>query len=201
MKKLPRDFYLQSTLDVTGQLIGKWLLRRTADGIAGGMIVETEAYIGHDDPACHAAVGKTARNATMFGPPGHAYVYFTYGMYHCLNFVTAPAGTPEAILIRALDPVEGIELMQHRRGRDKLTDLTTGPGKLCIALDIDRSHDGADLLGGAMWVEDRGTAIDDITWTPRIGIRNGTEHLWRCCATDSRFLSKKLPAANRKGWE
>ena len=191
MNALARDFYLQPTLDVTRQLLGKWLRRRTRRGVTGGIIVETEAYIGSEgDPACHASHGKTARNAAMFGPPGHAYVYFTYGMYHCLNVVTAPQGTPEAVLIRAIEPSEGIELMRQRRRRRRLVDLASGPAKLCIALAITRQLDGCDLLGDELWLEDRGTVIDDAAWRPRVGIRVGTDRPWRCCAAGSRFVSR-----------
>ena len=147
--------------------------------------------MGSDDPACHASRGRTARNATMFGPPGHAYVYFTYGMYHCLNAVSAPEGTADAVLIRALEPIEGIEHMRRRRRKKKLTDLASGPGKLCVAMAITRELDGADLTGDDLWIEDRGTVTDPVIWTPRIGIRQGAERPWRCCAAECEFVSRK----------
>jgi DNA-3-methyladenine glycosylase len=130
-------------------LLGCWLVRRHSGRNGGlflaGRIVETEAYAGESDRACHASVGRTARNAIMYGPPGHAYVYFIYGMYDMMNVVCQPSGTPEAVLLRALEPVHGIDAMFERRGVERLQDIASGPGKLCRALGISRTQNGADL--------------------------------------------------------
>lgn len=145
---LPRDFYEPSAREVAPRLLGHWLVRRTERGLSGGPIVETEAYIA-GDPACHAFPGLTARNRVMFGPPGHAYVYFIYGCHYCVNVVCRPAGLAEAVLIRSIEPSLGIEFMQRNRRVAREIDLTNGPGKLCQALDIRRVLDGADLCDAA----------------------------------------------------
>ena len=171
MKILNRKFYHRDTLRVARELLGKRLVRQV-DGLElSGMIVETEAYCGQADSACHAHRGKTQRNAVMFGRPGHAYVYFTYGMHYMLNLVTEEEDTPCAVLIRAIVPLTGIEAMEIRRKR-KGPDLTNGPAKLCQALSIDKSLNGWDLtIGKALWVEHYKTFPDSkITTTPRIGI-------------------------------
>ncbi|MGQ9698271.1 MAG: DNA-3-methyladenine glycosylase [Armatimonadota bacterium] len=168
---LPREFYLQPTLLVAELLIGKVLVSRTSQGVASGMIVETEAYT-LNDPANHGCRGKTKRNATMFGDAGHAYVYAVHAS-HCLNIVTEPAGVPCAVLIRALEPLEGVDLMRCRRKVSEARLLTSGPGRLCQALGIDCSWDGTDVTldGGSLWVVDVGTQPGPIVRTPRIGIR------------------------------
>src|SRR5262245_62497534 len=142
-KVLPRAFYDRPTLTVAEELIGKVLVHRTRQGMASGIIVETEAYIGEDDPACHAAPGRTRRNAPLYGPPGVAYVYFNYGMHYLVNAVTEAEGSPAAVLIRALEPVEGVEVMCRRRGPNPGTPvdlrrrLSSGPGNVTKALAID----------------------------------------------------------------
>ncbi len=141
---LPRRFYEPSAEVVAPELIGHWFIRRTAHGLCGGQIVETEAYL-FDDPACHAAPGPTARNRVLFGPPGHAYVYFIYGVYYCANAVCRPPGTGEAVLIRAVEATVGLEILKKYRRATALRELTSGPGKLCQAMKIDRKLDGADL--------------------------------------------------------
>ena len=138
---LPRSFYGRATLDVARALLGMHLVRALPQGRRVGRIVETEAYLGPADLAAHSSRGHTPRTAVMFGPPGHAYVYFIYGVWHCLNVVTGPAGTPHAVLIRSLEPVEGIDAR------------TCGPGLLCRALEIDRSLNGTDLRGPELWIE------------------------------------------------
>jgi DNA-3-methyladenine glycosylase len=143
-KPLPRSFYAPSAKVVAPALLGHWLIRNTPDGPCGGPIVETEAYLV-GDPACHAAPGPTARNRVMFGPPGHAYVYFIYGNYFCMNVVCLPPGVAEAVLIRAVEADLGEPLMRRLRPVKQTRDLTNGPGKLCLALDINRRLDGADL--------------------------------------------------------
>ena len=168
--KLPRSFYQQSTIDVSKQLLGKYLVRKHADGKTIGRIVETEAYIGPQDLACHAAKGRTARTEVMFGPAGHAYVYFIYGFYNMLNLVTEEKDYPAAVLIRAVEPVDGIGLMKSRRRSEVLRDLASGPGKLCQAFGVDRSLNGADLCGSVLYVEDRGEPVPKFQATPRIGV-------------------------------
>ena len=161
-----------------------FLVHRTAEGLASGRIVEVEAYIGESDPACHAAPGPTRRNRPLYGPPGHSYVYLNYGMHYLTNVVTEAEGSPAAILLRALEPADGIELMRRRRARGRMTiadaDLCRGPGNLSRALGITLAHNRMDLEGDEMYLEDRGAGATELVWSPRIGIRVGTEHPWRC---------------------
>jgi DNA-3-methyladenine glycosylase len=181
---LDRIFYNRPTLEVAHDLLGKKLVRRM-DGVElSGIIVETEAYIGVQDSACHAHRGRTERNAVMFGPPGLAYVYFTYGMHYLLNLVTEEEGNPCAVLLRSIEPLSGLEEMQKRRKRGG-KELTNGPAKLCQALNIDKSFNGWDVTeGDKLWVEnhqpDRPLMVLS---TPRIGIayarKKDREALWR----------------------
>jgi DNA-3-methyladenine glycosylase len=168
--KLSRSFYEQSTVDVAKQLLGKYLVRTHAEGNTIGRIVETEAYVGPQDLACHASKGRTARTEVMFGPAGHAYVYFIYGFYNMLNLVTEAKDYPAAVLIRAVEPVDGIELMKDRRQSSVLRNLASGPGKLCQAFGIDRSLNGADMCASVLFVEDRREATPKFVATPRIGV-------------------------------
>ena len=184
MKILNRKFYHQDTLRAARELLGKKLVRQINGHELSGMIAETEAYCGHEDSACHAHRGKTQRNAVMFGKPGHAYVYFTYGMHYLLNLVTEEEENPCAVLIRALWPLTGIEEMEARRKR-KGKDLTNGPAKLCQALGIDKSFNGWDLtIGEELWVENyRKIPAKSVMTTPRIGIdyakKQHRDALWR----------------------
>jgi DNA-3-methyladenine glycosylase len=168
--KLTRAFYEQPTIDVAKQLLGKYLARKHPEGQTVGRIVETEAYIGPQDLACHASKGRTARTEVMFGSAGHAYVYFIYGFYNMLNLVTEAKDYPAAVLIRAVEPVDGIELMKSRRRLDNLRGLASGPGKLCQAFAVDRSLNGADLFGDVLYVEDRGEPAPKFSATARIGV-------------------------------
>jgi DNA-3-methyladenine glycosylase len=168
--KLPRSFYERSTIVVAKQLLGKYLVRKHPKGNTVGRIVETEAYVGPQDLACHASKGRTARTEVMFGPAGHAYVYFIYGFYNMLNLVTEAKDYPAAVLIRAVEPVQGIELMQNRRRSSALRSLASGPGKLCQAFGIDRSLNGADLCGGVLFVQDSGDPVPKFLAKPRIGV-------------------------------
>jgi DNA-3-methyladenine glycosylase len=203
LRPLPRAFYDRSTLDVARDLLGKVLVRRSAEGVAAGMIVETEAYIGEADPACHAAPGPTRRNEPLYGEPGHSYVYFTYGMHCLFNAVTERRGFPAAVLVRALEAVDGEDLMRRRRGRPRLDtrELCRGPGNLARALGITLDDNRTDLTrlplrGAGLWIEDRGLEVEAVCWTPRIGIRRGTEHAWRCFVAGSAAVSGRR-GANR----
>ena len=185
--KLPRSFYARPTLTVARDLIGKRLVRRVRDQRISGIIVETEAYRGPTDVASHAVHGPESKAAPMFGEPGHAYVYFTYGMHYCMNCVTEPAGSGTGVLIRALEPEEGTDLMRRNRKRVSAhvkelpeAELTSGPAKLCQALQIDRGLNREDLLGDTLWVEDAPSVPRGrIKRTARVGIRQGREHQWR----------------------
>jgi DNA-3-methyladenine glycosylase len=182
--RLRRSFFNRPTLNVAPDLLGKVLVHRTREGLAAGMIVEAEAYIGEDDPACHAAPGPTKRNAPLYGPPGVAYVYFNYGMHHLVNAVTEDEGAPAAVLIRALQPLDGVELMLKRR-RSGLrliqeADLCRGPGNLTKALGITLRENRLDLTASRLWIEDRGLTAGPVRWGTRIGITRGAERPWRC---------------------
>jgi DNA-3-methyladenine glycosylase len=170
---LPREFYDRHAADVARDLLGKVLIRKTAEGSVGGRILETEAYLAADDSACHAARGKTRKNASMFGPPGHAYVYPIHSRY-CFNVVTEPVGVASAVLVRAVEPLAGLTLMQTRRGRDILREIASGPAKLCEAFEIDRRLDGWDLtLGRQLWIVDDGVGpvpAASLGRSPRIGV-------------------------------
>jgi DNA-3-methyladenine glycosylase len=168
--KLARDFYGQPTVQVAQRLLGKYLVRVHSDGVTSGMILETEAYVGLEDKASHASRGPTPRNAVMFGPAGFAYVYVIYGMHHCLNAVTEREAYPAAVLIRAIQPCEGLELMRARRRKQDVRLLTNGPGNLCQAFGIERGLNGIDLCGDALFVEDRGSSPADIVVTTRVGV-------------------------------
>ena len=192
-KALPRDFYARDTLAVARDLLGRTLVHESPEGRVLGRIVEVEAYQGEDDPACHAAAGLTTRTEPLYGPPGHAYVYLIYGMYHCLNAVTRPAGRPSAVLIRALEPLEGLEIMRHRRGWQKNgrpdRELTNGPGKLSRSFGLSLEHNRLDLTGRRLWIES-GRPSERVAWTPRVGIRVGTERIWRAFDPESECVSR-----------
>ena len=184
---LPRAFYRRATVAVARDLLGKLLV----SGPAAGIIVETEAYLGGDDLASHSAVGITDRTRVIFGPPGHAYVYLSYGMHECLNIVAEPAGTPGCVLIRALEPVEGLELMRTRRPaarRDR--DLTSGPGKLTRALGITRANNGVDMTRGRLVVRTPRIEVPfEIGVTKRIGITKCADLPLRFVIRGNQFVS------------
>jgi len=189
-KKLTRKFYNRPTLKVAKELLGKYLVIEKDGNYVSGKIVETEAYIGRNDPASHAYRKVTPRNKIMFGDPGYVYVYFTYGMHHCLNFVTEKKGFPAAVLIRALEPVDGIEIMKKRRNTNDLVNLTNGPAKLCQTLEIDRTLNGADVCSDIMYVEDRGKKPTKIASSSRMGITEGKNKKWRFYIENNNFVSK-----------
>ena len=191
--KLPRSFYEQNTIDVAKQLLGKYLIRRHPEGDTTGRIVETEAYVGPHDLACHASKGRTARTEVMFGAAGHAYVYFIYGFYNMLNLVTESKDYPAAVLIRAVEPVDGVPLMKSRRRNDALRSLASGPGKLCQAFAIDRALNGADLRGNVLYLEDRGDPLPKFKATPRVGVDYAgrwKSKPYRFLVPNSEFVSK-----------
>ena len=185
---LPRAFYERSTVEVARDLLGKVLVH----GPTAGIIVETEAYLGGDDLASHSSRGVTPRTKVIFGPPGHAYVYFIYGMYECLNIVAEPAGQPGCVLIRALEPAAGIEIMRKRRpAARKVEDLASGPGKLTLAMEITRAHYGADMTRGSLVVRQPAEARTlRIEATARIGIRQSADLPLRFLIHGNPFVSK-----------
>ena len=199
---LPRDFYARPTLEVAADLIGKVLVHETARGITSGIIVETEAYIGESDPACHAAPGPTVRNAPLYGPPGFAYVYLNYGIHYLVNAVTEPEGSPAAVLIRALEPLEGQAMMRRRRQAAAslpASSLCRGPGNLSRALGISLKHNRSDLTHSPLRIEDRGLVRREVVWGPRVGINVGVEHAWRCYAAGSEAISAFKTGTRRRG--
>lgn len=202
MKKLERDFYLKDATLLSQLLLGKILVHEYNNIKVSGRIVETEAYMGVQDKAAHSYGGRrTARNEVTYGPAGFLYVYFIYGMYHCVNVVASEIETPQVVLIRALEPVSGEETMSLNRygksykelkKREKI-NITNGPGKLCIAMGIDRSSNGADLCGEEFYIEDSEDE-PEIVRAKRIGIdyaEEAAEFLWRYYIKDNQYVSKK----------
>ena len=200
--KLPRSFYNRPTLEVARDLIGKVLVHVRRGVRSSGVIVEVEAYIGESDPACHAAPGPTPRNEPLYGAPGHAYVYLNYGIHCLVNVVTEAQGSPAAVLVRALTPLEGIDVMRRRRarvmaGRRKrsavaLTDdeLCRGPGNVTMAMGITLAENRVDLAGDRMFIENRGAGLHPVAWGPRVGIRVGVERPWRAYVRDCPAVSR-----------
>ena len=195
--KLAQSFYERSALDVARDLLGKVLVRRRNSLRLSGIIVETEAYDGPDDLACHASKGRTARTEVMFGPPGFAYVYMIYGFYFCLNAVTCKQGFPAAVLIRALEPIEGVRSMRRLRSNPtRDTEIASGPGKLCMAMDIDKNLNGINLEGKTLWVEDRQIEPGSIRTSPRIGVDYAGEYKdkpWRFYIYENPHVSRRKP--------
>ncbi len=205
-RRLPPGFYRRPTLKVAEDLIGRVLVHTTREGTTVGRIVEVEAYIGETDPACHAAPGWTPRNAPLYGPPGRAYVYLNYGIHQLVNVVTEPEGVPAAILLRAAEPLEGLDLMRRRRDRRGSgralvrMELCRGPGNLTKAMGITLAQnrsalDGSDFYLGdspATRGKDPGTCdptLAVVDWSPRIGIRMATGRRWRCALAGSPYVS------------
>jgi DNA-3-methyladenine glycosylase len=188
MKILPRRFYRRPTVEVARDLLGKVIVH----GETAGMIVEVEAYPGGDDLASHSARGITDRTRVIFGPPGHAYVYLIYGMYECLNLVAEPEGTPGCVLIRALEPLSGLEVMERRRpAARRVEDLASGPGRLTLALGITRAANGADVTRGPLTVRERPqTPQFEIGTSARIGITQCADSLLRYFVKGNRFVSR-----------
>jgi DNA-3-methyladenine glycosylase len=184
-----RDFFARSVHEVAPELIGTTFL---CDGV-GGVIVEAEAY-DHEDPAAHGYRGRTERNASMFGPPGHAYVYRSYGIHWCVNFVCEEEGSASAVLIRALEPTHGVETMTARRKTEDVRALCSGPGKLCQALGITREHDGLALDERPFELHPRLVTVE-VVRGPRVGITRAVEQRWRYGLEGSRYVSRAFPPA------
>lgn len=185
---LPQSFYQQDALSLARALIGCELAHVGKEGVTAGVIVETEAY-SQDDEASHSFRGQTKRNAVMFGPAGHAYIYFTYGMHHCMNMVAGPEGRAEAVLIRALEPTRGVELMKARRGSQEPLNLCSGPGKLVQAMGLTREQNGTSLLSPELHIVPATKQLA-VQTTPRIGIRQAVDKPWRFIARDSAYITK-----------
>jgi len=193
---LPRSFYDRDPRQIGPEVLGKLLVRREGAKLLAGRIVEVEAYLGADDAAAHASIGKTPRNAVLFGPPGYAYVYFIYGNHYCLNFSCLPNGTPGGILFRALEPVAGAETMRELSGlaeKSDLRKLTSGPGRLAEAFGITRTRDnGKDLTDSEsdLYIADDGTAAPRVLITKRIGIRKAADMPLRYIVAGNKFVSR-----------
>lgn len=203
--KLSRAFYDRPTLEVARDLIGKVLVHDRRGVRTSGAIVEVEAYVGESDPACHAAPGPTRRNEPLYGAPGRAYVYLNYGIHCLVNVVTESRGSPAAVLIRTLDPIEGIGAMRRRRakatrGRRPVDvaalgerALCRGPGNVTMAMGITLAENRIDLLGDRLFIEDRGARLRPIVWGPRVGIRVGIERPWRAHVDGHPAVSQRSP--------
>lgn len=192
--KLSREFYRQDGLTVARELVGKKIVTRSVDGVTSGIIVETEAYMGKVDAAAHSYRGKTERTKIFFGDGGFVYVYLIYGRNLCTNVVCNVAEIPEAVLIRALEPVDGVELMIRRRGRKNLRELCSGPGKLSQALGVTKNFYGADLCGDEIFIETAENFHANIISTPRINVNYAgaaANYLWRFVAAGNNFVSVK----------
>lgn len=195
MDKLSREFYCQDGNTLAKRLLGKILVHETEAGLTAGKIVETEAYMGEIDKAAHSYKSKSGRTEIQYGQGGYAYIYLIYGMYYCMNVVANKEETPEVVLIRALEPVEGISLMEQRRKTDRLKNLCSGPGKLCQALGINKDCYGADLLGDYLYIlSGEEIAEENIAATPRINIdyaEEAKDFLWRYLIKENPFVSVK----------
>lgn len=191
--KLNREFYLRSGLDVARDLIGKQLVCSSPSGTTKGIIVEVEAYMGHQDAAAHSYQAPcTGRTAIQHGPGGYAYIYTIYGLHTCMNVVANQEGCPEAVLIRALQPTAGIQLMQQRRKKQSLRELCSGPGKLAQAMGITKEHYGADLCGEKLYIESVDDEVPEIAATKRINVDyagEAADYPWRFVLKDSKFVS------------
>lgn len=203
---LPRSFFERPADVVAPELIGRVLWHETPEGVAALRIVETEAYGGESDPGSHGFRGMTERNRVMFGPPGHAYIYFTYGMHFCLNFVTEAEGVCSAVLIRAGEPVTGVELMSRRRQAGTRSqarliveqNIASGPAKLTQALGLGRAQNGLDLLHGPLGVGGPGGAVNPLVTGARVGIREGLDLMWRFAEAGNPHVSRPAPGTRLK---
>ena len=197
MARLPRQFFTREATEVARSLLGNVLVRVVGGTRLSGAVVEAEAYRGSDDAASHAANGITDRNSVMFGEAGHAYVYFSYGVHHCLNVSTGQVGAPGAVLIRAVEPMEGTCQMLRNRGAQGVTVATNGPGKLAQALQIDRRLNGEDMVKSADLFFERGKAAFDVGESRRVGVRAGADLRWRYFVAGNPFVSPEPAGAHR----
>jgi DNA-3-methyladenine glycosylase len=197
ISRLPRTFFARPALEVAEALVGRVLIGESADGVVAGRLVEVEAYCGADDPASHAYRNKTRRNEVMFGPAGHLYVYFTYGMHFCANIVTDEDGVAGAVLLRAVEPLEGLDLMAARRGVSEPRLLARGPARLCQAFGLTRAHNGLDLCSsGELWVSDEEPRLaGPVRTSARIGIKPEHDQPWRFFE-EGQFTSGKKASVN-----
>ncbi len=194
LARIPRPFFERYTPAVARALLGSRLVRMMGRSRLSGVVVETEAYRGSRDPASHAYRGRTKRNETMFGPAGHAYVYFTMGVHYCLNVTTEGKGVPAAVLIRAIEPLEGVELMRRNRGVNETRRLAAGPGNLTKALGIGRELNGEDLVRSDRLFFESGPTARNVGISRRIGVSAGTSFMWRFYVKGSPFVSKGRPS-------
>ncbi|MDQ2745545.1 MAG: DNA-3-methyladenine glycosylase [Chloroflexota bacterium] len=188
--KLPRSFYARHAVEVAPDLLGKLLVRSLPEGVLKGRIVETEAYTGTSDPGSHAYRGPTPRNQVMFGPAGHVYVYLSYGMHHCMNVVTDDPGVAGAVLLRALEPIAGLDIMERNRKGRLPAELLNGPGKICQAYHISREQNGADLESSDIWIERDGFQADRVRVGTRVGITVGADLPYRFSVDGSPWVSR-----------
>jgi DNA-3-methyladenine glycosylase len=177
-ERLPAAFFGRPTIEVARDLVGRTLVHESPEGRVAGRLVEVEAYCGTEDPSSHA-YRRTPRSEVMYGPPGHLYVYFTYGMHHCANLVTEAEGMPGAVLLRAVEPTRGLDLMARRRGTADPRLLARGPGRLCQAFGLNLTHNRLDLTEGPVWVEGTPVINGPVLTTARIGLRPGQDQPWR----------------------
>jgi DNA-3-methyladenine glycosylase len=199
-RRLGAGFFARPTLECAPKLLGRLLVYEGDLGPMGGRIVEVEAYVGADDPACHAAVGRTRRNQAMWGPPGFTYVYFTYGMHHCLNLVTEREGFGAAVLIRALEPTVGLESLAKRRTHLPRALWLSGPGRVCAGLGLTLEHGGLELARGPLWVSRGRRALGEVGRSPRIGIRRATDRKWRFYFVGHPSVTRPNGASGRPRW-
>lgn len=192
-KLLKEDFFARNTVEVSKNLLGKYMYHESAEGITVGKVVETEAYLGKDDPACHSARGRTMRNEVMFGPAGYAYIYLIYGMHLCFNVTTDNRHTPAAVLLRALEPLSGLDLMRKRRSKENLKDLCSGPGKLVQAMGISLNENGKSVtLGPVRFFEGQDNPEElNIVTTTRVGISQAVDWPLRFYLKESPFVSRR----------
>jgi DNA-3-methyladenine glycosylase len=195
MPRLTRDFFARASPDVAEDLLGKVFARNSHEVVLRGRLVEVEAYAGQEDPGSHAFRGPTRRTQIMFGPAGFLYVYVIYGMHACMNVVTDEPGVAGAVLLRAAEPLEGLGTMEANRGDHPIAELCNGPGKLCQAFGVTRAHNGADLLGQEIWIEDDGFRPTVISRSARVGLSAGRELPLRYFLPDNRYVSRGKPSA------
>jgi DNA-3-methyladenine glycosylase len=195
-ERLPRTFFARPTIEVARDLVGRTLVHESPEGSVAGRLVEVEAYCGTGDPSSHA-YRRTPRSEVMYGPPGHLYVYFTYGMHHCANLVAEAEGVPGAVLLRAVEPTGGLDLMARRRGTSDPRLLARGPGRLCQAFGLDLTHNRLDLADGPVWVEEAAAFAGPLVVSPRIGLRPGQDQPWRFSEAGPWTSGPAIPAGGR----